>query len=235
MAASTDLFAGGKSLNKALRLLSDGSFKLFVYLLLNADCQTGCMQTALDDLARALKRSNQHIVDSIGELCRKGVCSVRPADAAYPAMLVSLCGQYWPYDREPHNKSESDKYIAAVRESFLALECASGTFGKNDKRIAQNFYEQKIPLETVQDALLTGACRKLASCLDGRMIEPIASLAYFERIVTEIQSHPLPPGYRDYLSIQLEKLALIFRQHYFLNHRVQITTYKDDDAAVIPF
>jgi hypothetical protein len=235
MAASTDLFAGDKSLYKALRLLSDGSFKLFVYLLLNADRQTGCVQTGFNDLASKLNRSNQHIADSIDELRRKGVCSVYPADDSFSPMLVSICSQYWPHEREPDNRSESEKYVAVVREKFLALECTSGTFGRNDIRIAKCFCDHGIPLETVQDALLTGACRKIASCLDGRMLEPIGSLAYFEKIVTEIQSHPLPPGYRDYLSMQLEKLALIFRQQSWQKQAVHKITSKDDDDVVNPF
>jgi hypothetical protein len=44
----------------------------------------------------------------------------------------------------------------------------------------------------VQDALFMGAVRKYISWLNGGSPEPIASLAYFSAVVSEIQERPFP-------------------------------------------
>jgi hypothetical protein len=90
------------------------------------------------------------------------------------------------------------------------------------------FEKNGIPLETVQDALITGACRKFISWLDGRMSAPIGSLAYFEDIVLEMDDHPLPPGYRDYLTLQVRKQALIWKQQLLMNQRTKTSNANNE-------
>jgi hypothetical protein len=209
---STGWFAAGEGFRNALRLLSDSGFKLFSHLSLQACRITGCVQTTVDDLAVALNKSRETVENAIDELRQKRVCSVR-SSIKEPSTTVFLIGdEYWPYERELDIEMEFGDYVAAIRESFLALECMAKKFGAGDIRKAMEFEKCGISLETVQDALITGACRKLTSWLDGRMSAPIGSLAYFEDIVLEMDCHPLPPGYRDYLTMQVKKLALIWKQ-----------------------
>jgi hypothetical protein len=59
----------------------------------------------------------------------------------------------------------------------------------------------------VYDAMLLGACRKYESWLNGRLGEPIRSMAYFEPLVAEVQASPLPDGYSGYLCGKLRRLA----------------------------
>jgi hypothetical protein len=209
---STGWFAAGESFRNALRLLSDSGFKLFAHLSLQSCRITGCLQTTIDDLAMTLNQSGETIEIAIDELRQKRVCSVRPSIKQPPMKVFLICDEYWPYEREHHVEMEFGEYVAAIRESFLALECTAGKFGAGDIRKAMEFEKRGILLETVQDALITGACRKLASWLDGRVSAPIGSLAYFEDIILEMDVHPLPPGYRDYLNMELKKLALIWKQ-----------------------
>jgi len=208
----TGWFAAGEGFRKAMRLLPDGCFKLFAHLSLEANRRTGCMQTTIDDLARELNISKQAITMSIEQLRQKGFCRIQLTDDQRSMMLVSICDDYWPYERESNGKTEAADYVAGVRECFLALECTAGKFGAGDIRKAREFEKLGIPLQTIQDALITGACRKLTSWLDGRISAPIGSLAYFEDIVLEMDVHPLPPGYREYLAFQVKKLALIWKQ-----------------------
>jgi hypothetical protein len=220
----TGWLAAGEGFQKALQLLSDPGFKLFAHLSLQACRVTGCVLTTPEDLAKALNKSKEAIDIIIDELRERGVCSVRSAKKQ-PHYLMSflICDEYWSYKRDLPVEMELGNYVAAIRESFLALECTAGKFGGGDVRKAMGFEKCGIPLETVQDALLTGACRKLTSWLDGRMSAPIGSLAYFEDIVLEMEDHPLPPGYREYLNMQVKKLALIWKQQLWMKQMKQKT------------
>jgi hypothetical protein len=231
----TGWLAAGEGFRKALRLLSDGGFKLFAHLSLEADRRTGCVQTDLNYLAAALNKPQQAIGILIAELRKKGICTFSQANGQCSKPAFTIRDEYWPYQRESNARMELGSYVAAVCESFLALECTAGKFGKNDIRTAREFEKRDVPLETVQDALLTGACRKYASCLDGRALEPIGSLAYFERIVTEIQGQPLNPDYREYLNMKVKELALICKQQLWWKQHVQKLVSRDEDDAVNPF
>jgi hypothetical protein len=90
------------------------------------------------------------------------------------------------------------------------------------------FEKNGIPLETVQDSLLIGASRKFISWLDGRTSAPIGSLAYFEDIVLEMEIHPLPPGYREYLTLQVKKQALIWKQRLLMNQRTKTSNANNE-------
>jgi len=218
----TGWLAAGEGFRRALQLLSDPGFKLFAHLSLHACRITGCAQTTADDLAMALNKSRETIEIAIDELRQKGVCSVRPAKKQQPSLMAFLiCDEYWPYERELHVEMELGDYVAAIRESFLALECTAGIFGGGDIRKAMEFEKRGLSLETVQDALITGACRKFTSWLDGRMSAPIGSLAYFEDLVLEMADHPLPPGYREYLNMQVKKLALIWKQQLWMKQQTE--------------
>ncbi len=221
--------AAGDGFRRALQLLSDGGFKLFAHLSLQACRISGCVHTTIGDLAKALNKSQETIEIAIGELCQKGVCSVRPAKIQSSRMIFLICDEYWPYKRELHVEMEFGDYVASIRESFLALECTTAKFGGGDIRKAMEFEKRGVSLETVQDALITGACRKFASWLDGRMSAPIVSLAYFEDIVLEMEDHPLPPGYRDYLNMQMKKLALIWKQQLLTNQRTE-TAHSNNES-----
>jgi len=214
-------FAAGESFHKALQLLSDSGFKLFAHLSLQACRITGCVQTTPDALAGALNTSVEVIEIAIDELRQKGVCSIRPVKNQSTRIAFLICDEYWPYERRLHVAMELGDYVADIRECFLALECTTGKFGGGDIRKAMEFEKHGIPLETVQDALITGACRKFTSWLDGRVSPPIGSLAYFEDIVLEMECHPLPPGYGEYLSLQVKKLALMWKQQLLMKRKTQ--------------
>jgi len=218
--------AAGEGFRKALRLLPDGSFKLFAHLSLEADRRTGRMQASPKELAAILKRSRRTIGIYSAELCHKGICSIWRGENQHSKTTFEICDDYWPYHRQPRAEKELGEYVAAIRENFIALECTIGSFGPGDIRIAEKFERRRIPLETVQDAMLTGACRKYASWLDGRESAPIGSLAYFEALVEEMQRQPLAPGYRDYLNMQVKKLALIWKQQSWMKQRVHNVTGK---------
>jgi hypothetical protein len=200
--------AAGDEFRRASRLLSDGAFKLFVHLALEADSRTGRVQATYKGLAAELKKSKRAIVTYSAELSAKNVCEIRPGDNQYFKTIFEVCDNYWPYEREtPSSFNAPDSYVAEVQRLYLSLGCTRAKFGPADERKAQEFEQCGVPLEIVKDALLLGTCRKYSSWLDGNDSAPIGSLAYFENLVTEIQRQPLPQGYNQYLRMKHKKLA----------------------------
>jgi hypothetical protein len=223
--------AAGEGFRKALRLLSDGGFKLFAHLSLEADPRTGRVHATQKELAAALKKSKRVIGTYATELHHKGICSIRQGENQYAKTAFEICADYWPYQREACVEKDWQGYVAAIRGRFIALGCTIDRFGPGDIRTAEDFEKRAIPLETVQDALLLGACRKYVSWLDGRESGQIGSLRYFESIVVEIQHLPFPPGYREYLASKVKKFAQIREQQLRMRERSQTGTPQSQSSV----
>ena len=75
---ATGWFAAGKMLSQALGDLSDGAFKLFVYLCLHASRPSGSLPLLQADLAAHLGKSRRSIGLYLTELEQKGCCQIHP-------------------------------------------------------------------------------------------------------------------------------------------------------------
>jgi hypothetical protein len=205
-------FAAGSSFGRALRTLSDGTFKLFTHLCLEADRRTGRHEAVQAELAKSIGKSRRIVGKYIEELQHKHVCTVRPGSNQYARTCFEICDEYWPY-RPTQEVTAADgearnAYVDAIKSSFVATGCTIRKFSPRDAQFAQDLQRRGIPLEIVRDALLMGAARKYISWLNGGSPQPIGSLAYFAALVSEIQDRPLAPDYRTYLQekvVQLER------------------------------
>jgi hypothetical protein len=204
-------FAAGTAFRRALQALSDGAFKLFSHLCLEADRRTGCLEASQAELAKAVGKSRRIVGKYIEELQGKQVCTVRSAKNQYGRTCFEINNEYWPYHRmqpaEDTSGQADGSYVDAIKTCFVALGCTVGKFSARDTQFAQGLQRRGVPLETVQDALLMGAVRKYVSWLNGGSPQPIASLAYFAAVVSEIQERPFPTDYREYLRIKVVQLT----------------------------
>ncbi len=202
---SSGWFAAGNSFRRALPLLSDGAFKMFSYICLEADRRTGRYEAVQTELAAALRKSRRIVGQYIRELECKGVCNVRHGKNQYARTCFDIRDEYWPYTRMTDG-TPRNAYVDSIKNSFISLGCTTGKFTARDAQIADQFQRRHIPLELVQDALLMGSCRKLISLLNGSSGEPITSMAYFESLIAEIRERPIPADYREYLQNKVEQL-----------------------------
>jgi hypothetical protein len=204
-------FVAGTSFRQALLTLSDGAFKLFAHLCLEANRRTGRFETGHVELAKAIGKSRRIVGKYIEELDHKGVCAVRPGRNQYARTSFEIRDEYWPYrrtqDAEGGNGQTHNAYIDAIKSSFIATGCTTRKFNPRDEQFALDLQRRGIPLQVVQDALLMGAARKYISWLNGGSPQPIASLAYFETLVSEIRERPIPADYREYLHKKIVQLA----------------------------
>lgn len=204
-------FAAGASFRRALRTLSDGAFKLFVHICLEADRRTGRLEAVQADLAKAIGKSRRIVGKYVEELQSKEVCTVRSGKNQHARTCFEIRDNYWPYRRteviECAEAQVLNSYVEAVKNRFVTIGCTVGSFSSRDAQLAQDFQRRGIPLETVQGALLMGAVRKYASWFNGGLPQPIGTLAYFSALVMEIQERPLPAGYDEYLQRKVLQLA----------------------------
>ena len=61
-------FAAGTSFRRAMGALSDGAFKLFAHICLEADRRTGCLDAAQAELAKAIGKSRRVVGKYVEEV-----------------------------------------------------------------------------------------------------------------------------------------------------------------------
>jgi len=202
-------FVAGEGFRRALSLLSDGAFKLFAHLSLQADRRTGCLAATHKELAVSLSKSKRVIGAYVAELETKEICRVRPGRNQFMPTVYEIADDYWPYHRESSypESPEIPAYVESVRECYERLGCTGGKLGTAGIEAARQLHRRDIPLGALQDAMLLGACRKLESWLNGGQCEPIRSMTYFEPVIAEVRANPLPDGYSTYLHRKLRRLV----------------------------
>jgi hypothetical protein len=105
-------FAAGVEMLRAMNILSDGAFKVFFFVCLHADRNTGVLAIGYRALATSLEKSRGPIVKHMQEIEQKGVCIVEPAPNQYGCTKITVCDDYWPYTRPtPHESSMSLKRL----------------------------------------------------------------------------------------------------------------------------
>jgi hypothetical protein len=207
-------FAAGPPLSRALTLLSDGVFKLFVHLCLAADRATGQLPCRQAELAHQLGKSTRSITAYLEELRQRGVCQVIPAANQHQAGSVEIADAFWPYHKPAPaagNGAES-RYIEQVRTLFLSQPCVDSAFGPADQKLAASWFRRNLPLEQVERAYLLGCTRKYLALCNHPPGTPIACLSYFSNLVEEVAQEQIPPGYWRHLAHGLGRLQAQWQQ-----------------------
>jgi hypothetical protein len=186
----TGWFAAGREVAEALMLLSESAFRLYIYMCLNADRQTGRLAIDPASLARVLRREPAAIEDDLGELGRHDVCHRRMS-------ALEICDRFWPYHRQSVAVPDSGQadYIRSAREAFLEPACVCSAFTPADQRLAADLHRRGVPLENLRRAIWLGSARKYIAMLNGQPPVPIASLGYFAALLEEVTRAPVTDAY----------------------------------------
>lgn len=94
-------------------------------------------------------------------------------------------------------------YVTAVVTLYMDMPDTPMRVSASDQCLARHLYQNGVPLETVETALLLGSLRRLIRPADSPRLTPIRSLAYFRPVIEELQENPAPQNYRDYLRLKL--------------------------------
>jgi len=104
------------------------------------------------------------------------------------------------------NVEQRRTYVAAVLASYTALPETPARARIVDRRLAEQWYQEAVPVHAVRGALLLGQARRLMRPPDLPRLGPIRSLYYFVPILDEVLNHPLPAEYLGYLESKLARV-----------------------------
>jgi hypothetical protein len=191
----TGWFAAGREVACALELLSDATFKLFVWLCLHAERSRGVVAATPVELARALGKNETAMEAALQELQRQGVCDLQANGH------IRIRDRFWPYQRscDSSGSDESRRYVESVKRVFLERRCVQSSFTAADEKLALSLYRQSVSLDHVEHAILLGTARKYASWLEHGQGTPISSLRYFTDLFREVQQE-ISPHYWTYIA-----------------------------------
>jgi hypothetical protein len=157
-------FAAGAEIEKALTELSDGAFKLFVYLCLHARRDTGGLETTQTELARSLRKGTASIRSYLREMETAGVC--RSHFSRSPATgRVEITEAFWPYRKPELEKPDpaAEAFGLALKKLLQARPCIQTVSSTADEILARHWFQSRVSLQRIERAILLGCVRKYAS------------------------------------------------------------------------
>jgi hypothetical protein len=198
-------FAAGAEVQRALMLLSDGAFRLYVYICLNASRKSGRISVSYTTMAKTIGRSRRSVVSHFDELRRQGICHISPAVNQHHCTEIEVCEEFWPYTKTDRDiqLSETGQYIASIRSFLLKRACVFSSFSAADEKFSRDLLAREMPLERIERAIALGCCRKYVSLLNGTDSNTIFTFAYFRDVIEEVCDPEIPAGYWDYVMPEL--------------------------------
>lgn len=138
-------FAAGPEIQRALLSLSDGAFRLYFYLCLNASRRTGKVSMRYAEIAQALKRSRRSISSHFDELRNEGICIINPAVNQHHCNQIEIADEFWPYTKEAvaDQATKSAKYIERIKFFLCNRSCVQSSFGKRIRNSPYNSNQAK--------------------------------------------------------------------------------------------
>jgi hypothetical protein len=96
-----------------------------------------------------------------------------------------------------------EEYIQKVLTAYRQTPGTTGTTRRPDRLVAAQLYARGVPLDTVENALVLAASRRLFRPTDAPPLGTIRSLAYFLPVVDELRVLNVSPDYFRYLRRQI--------------------------------
>jgi hypothetical protein len=103
---------------------------------------------------------------------------------------------------EPAGQPE---YVRRVLQAYRQTPGTTGRVHQPDRRLAAQLHERGVPLETVENALLLAAARRLFRPADAPPLVTVRSLAYFLPVIEEVFELKISPSYFRYVRDKLQR------------------------------
>lgn len=97
------------------------------------------------------------------------------------------------------------QYLRAVLHRYTELPDTPQRPRKHDRQLAQMLYLERVPLETIDAALLLATARRNLRQSNDHPLMPIRSLHYFLPVIRELQANPADPLYLQLIAGQLKR------------------------------
>jgi hypothetical protein len=201
-------FAAGMEVQLAIETLTDGAFKVFMHICLNAERKTGILHTTQVELARNLKKSHGAIRKYLVEMEKAGISRNSFSNSPRTRGSVHISPQYWPYESEAEDKTDdgADRFVSEIRTMLKERACVRSSFSTVDEVLARQWFDATVPLEQIRQAILLGCARKYVAWRNNPAVQgPISTLHYFTPILEEIARQKLDPDYWQFLRSRIQR------------------------------
>jgi len=198
----TGWFAAGEEVMQALEILSAEAFRLYLYLCLHAERQTGRAVWDAESAAHLFPCRSEEASGAMAELCQRQVC-VPSGDAT-----VEITDRFWPYEKPLLTEPGPGlaRYIEQARHILHRPACVRASFSAADQRLAADFYQRGITLTQLERAIWLGCARKYMALLKGQPPMLITSLHYFIGLVDEVAAAKVADSYWLHVQRKAEQL-----------------------------
>ncbi len=102
------------------------------------------------------------------------------------------------------------EYVQCLIDTYRKTPGTTGHAYHQDRRFAEQLYDQQVPLTVVENALLLASARRLLRPDDAPPLDVIRSLHYFRPVIDEVMKSTMNDDYFCYLR---RKLAAIYKTH----------------------
>jgi len=203
-------FAAGLEIQQAMEILSDGAFKTFLYICLNARRDTGILRITQTDLARNLKKTQGTIRKNLREMESASVlCQNKFGNSPVEPGTIQVAPGYWPYETAESDlvpDTVADDYVAEIRKALAQRACVRPSFSTADEVLARQWCSRCVPLDRVRQAILLGCGRKYVSWRNNPAVHGyISSLRYFDSVISEIEPQQIHPDYWGYIAYRIQR------------------------------
>src|SRR5216110_3531327 len=107
-------FAAGTEVRDAIALLSDGGFKIFVYVCLHADRRTAQLRFRMAELAQATGHSTRSLTSYLEELRKTEVSAVYRAANQHEPGRIEIRDRFWPYQKQAAGSADDPEQVLYV-------------------------------------------------------------------------------------------------------------------------
>ncbi|HSW38635.1 MAG TPA: hypothetical protein VLL97_04000, partial [Acidobacteriota bacterium] len=149
-------FAAGAEVQKAMELLGDGAFRLFIYLCLNARRDTGVLEGSLTQLAKNVKRAQHTVRLYLREMESAGICCCRFGHSPLGSGVVEITEEFWPYQRSERDPvaGDSTAFIGAIRKMLQDRACVKISASAADEILAREWHDRDISFDLIERAIM---------------------------------------------------------------------------------
>jgi len=102
---------------------------------------------------------------------------------------------------------ERAEYVRLVLDAYRSTPGVVGVVRRADRLLAAQLHERGVPFETVANAFVLAASRRLARPEGAPPLGTIRSLAYFSPVIDEVRESNVSSQYFDYLRHRLGRAS----------------------------
>ena len=206
----TGWFAAGREVARALRMLSDGAFKMYIHLCLTADRSTGRIAAGHAELVKALGKSRRSVITYLEELRREGVCKIQAAVNQHAGGEIEICDPFWPYERAPiaGELGTLQGYMEEIRRLLKPWRCIQVSMSPADQKIGAALFARSVSLDQIERGITLACARKYVALCNADGDGMITSFGYFQNAIEEAATQQVSGDYWRYARLRAERLEL---------------------------